>query len=83
MRWPVDPGYPMLDDRDSANPGRGQYVVTWRATLPAGMVLGNVAESVEVWEGPAMVAREVLPLAVHKDPGQALLVYVNEHIAVG
>ena len=79
--WPTDIGFPMLDNRDAANPGKGERVVTWRATLPASLVVGNVADGVNVVDGRGeVVVSEPLPIPVHKEPGKVLLVYVNEHI---
>lgn len=79
--WPVDAGFPTLNDRDSSNPGRGERVVTWRATIPASMVWGNVAESVQVVDGGGqVVVYATFPLPIHKEDGKQLLVYTNEHI---
>jgi len=80
-RWPVDPGYPMLNDRDAGNPGKGERVVTWRVTLPASLVLGNVVTNVQVANRHgAVVVAEEFPVAVAKDEGKSLLVYVNEYV---
>mgnify|MGYP001571883813 CR=1 FL=1 len=81
--WPVDPGYPHLNDQDAANPGKGEYVVTWRATLPESLVLGNLAEDVQVVGADGVILTESLmtatcPKGIHKDVGKILLVYVNE-----
>lgn len=81
--WPLDPGFPELDNRDAGNPGKGQYVVTWRATLPAPMVLGNVVESVQVVDKEGQpVVTETFPVPILKPEGVQLLVYVNEHVLV-
>lgn len=79
-RWPIDPGFPMVDNRDAGNPGRGQFVVTWRATLPESLVLGNVITHVEVQSSSGCVIREECAIPVAKILGKALLVYVNQHI---
>ena len=82
-RWPVDPGFPMVDNRDAGNPGRGTYVVTWRATLPASLVLGNVMQGVVVVDREDReVVRGTFPAAIHKEEGKVLLVYVNEYVGV-
>ena len=80
-RWPVDVGYPCLDDRDAGNRGKGQFVVTWRITLPESLILGNVAEDAQIQDRDGgLVVEEPFPLPVHKEPGKQLLIYVNEHI---
>ena len=80
-RWPVDPGYPMVNDRDAGNPGKGERVVTWRVTLPASLILGNVAEDVQVVDGRGQVVlTEPFPVPVSKEVGKRLLVYVNQHV---
>ena len=85
--WPTDPGFPVLDNRDAANPVKGERVVTWRATLPASLVLGNLATSVEVHSKGGVVVSEEFGkspdrtvMGISKEPGKVLLVYVNEHI---
>ena len=80
-QWPVDSGYPMLNDRDAGNPGKGERVVTWRATLPASLTLGNVATNVQVVDGShRVVIGEEFPVVIQKELGKSLLVYVNHHI---
>ena len=83
VRWPVDPGYPRLDDRDAGNPGKGEHVVTWRATLPESLALGNLAEDVQVEGTDGVILTESLmdatcPKGIHKEVGKLLLIYVNE-----
>lgn len=79
--WPIDRSYPCLNDKDQGNPGRGALVATWRATLPASMILGNVAEEVQVKaSNGAIVLSEKFPHPIRKDPGKELLVYANEHV---
>ena len=79
--WPVDPGFPELDNRDAANPGKGERVATWRATLPESAVLGNVFTHVQVVDGAGhLLVAEECSTPVHKEAGKQLLVYVNEHI---
>ena len=81
IRWPPDVGYPRLDDRDSGNPGRGERVATWRATIPASIALGNVVTHARVVDtaGLSIVSNECA-VPVRKEVGKALLVYVNLHI---
>ena len=79
VEWPVDPGYPMLGDKDSVNTDRGERVLTWRFTLPASLVLGNSADQVNVTskDGKTIVSeRPAVPIV--KVPQQKHLIYVNE-----
>ena len=79
--WPVDAGYPTLGDTDAGNPDKGALVVTWRFTLPASLTLGNVYDNVQVVDRDGRVVVSVAcPVAVAKEAGKALMVYVNEHI---
>lgn len=81
VRWPPDVGYPRLNDRDSGNPGRGERVVTWRITLPESIVLGNVATQTRVVDAEGLtVVQGEFEKPVRKDPGKALLVYINQYI---
>lgn len=79
--WPVDAGYPTLNDRDAGNPGKGERVVTWRATLPESFVMGNVVEDIQVIGGNGEVlVTEPLAIPIHKEVGKRMLIYVNEYI---
>lgn len=49
--YPTDPGYPVVADSDDRNIDRGQHVVTWRVTVPRGVV----------WPIPATHANLVEP----------------------
>lgn len=80
-QWPIDPGFPTLDNRDAGNPGRGAYVATWRATLPESMVLGGAATRVQVVNSAGLlVAQEDFSTLILKQEGKFLLVYINQHI---
>ena len=82
-RWPVDVGFPEVGNRDPGNPGRGERVATWRATLPASLVLGNVATVAQIVDGQdKVVIEDTFPVAIHKEVGKALLVYVNWYFQV-
>lgn len=55
--------------------------MTWRATLPANVVLGNAAEDIQVVDGQdRVVLTEAFPIPISKEAGKSLLVYVNQHI---
>ena len=81
IRWPPDVGYPRLDDRDSGNPGRGERVATWRATIPASIPLGNAVTHARVVDAAGLsIVQDAFEVPVRKVVGKALLVYVNLHI---
>ena len=80
-QWPPDVGYPRLDDRDAGNPGRGERVLTWRATLPESIALGNVITHARVIDAAGLsIVHDAFAAPARKEVGKGLLVYVNLHI---
>lgn len=60
--YPCDPGYPKLDDTDPANMNRGEFVLTWRFTIPRGTSWGaGPATEAEMVEDGEPVYRTKIP----------------------
>jgi len=79
--WPVDPGYPRYGDTDKANPDRGDYVLTFKVTIPRGckdwplddpaVLLELTTEKGDVLYGPVAIG----PL--YQNPNHPVIQYLN------
>ena len=68
--YSCDPGYPKVGDTDPANTNRGEYVLTWRFTIPRGTSWGaSPATEAQLMDGDQPVDRlkipDFLPSASH------------------
>ncbi len=60
--YPCDSGYPKVGDTDIANANRGEFVLTWRYTIPRGTSWGaSPANEAELVEGQNIVDRVKIP----------------------
>lgn len=77
MVYSCDAGYPKLNDKDEPNSNRGEYVLTWRYTVPRGTDWGNrPATEVELLDGDNIVDRLKIP-DLYTSRDHSTVLYLN------
>jgi hypothetical protein len=75
--YPCDTGYPKLNDTDVANMNRGEFVLTWRYTIPQGTSWGaGPADEAELLEKNNPVYRTHIP-DLYTSASHPTVLYIN------
>lgn len=72
-----DAGYPKVGDTDESNANRGEFVLTWRFTIPRGTSWGqSPANEAELLEADNIVYRTAIP-DLYTSANHPTVLYLN------
>lgn len=76
--FPCEEGYPLMADEDRSNPGRGEYVVSWKFVVPRGVAFPAVVTEIALLdEEDGIVYKDVLDTPLRTSPAHASTQFVN------